>query len=136
MLFVSYEESDEALTGNILSAGIDLQPHMDSGLLRFDTSMPEAMGAEEHLIRLTDEIDSFSPAHVVVDAISACERMGGKAAAFDYMVRLLSVCKHRGITILLINQTFGLAQFHGDIGARHLFHGGHPDFSLLRGSGG
>jgi circadian clock protein KaiC len=71
--------------------------------------MPEAMGVEEHLIRLTDEIESFAPVHLVVDAISACERMGGKAAAFDYLVRLLTVCKQQGITILLVNQTFGLA---------------------------
>ncbi len=109
VLFVSYEESEEALIGNMLSAGVDLQPHVVSGHLRFITSMPEAMGAEEHLIRLTDEIESYSPAHVVVDAISACERMGGKTAAFDYMVRALSACKHRGITIMLVNQTFGLA---------------------------
>jgi circadian clock protein KaiC len=108
VLKVSYEESAEALMGNLLSAGIALQPHLDSGLLRFETSMPEATGAEEHLIRLTEEIDAFRPEHVVVDAISACERMGGKEAAFDYMLRLISVCKDRGITIMLLNQTFGL----------------------------
>jgi circadian clock protein KaiC len=106
---VSYEESAEALMGNLLSAGVALQPHLDSGLLRFETSMPEATGAEEHLIRLTEEIDTFKPEHVVVDAISACERMGGKEAAFDYMLRLISVCKDRGITVMLVNQTFGLS---------------------------
>ena len=109
MMFVSFAESGESLTGNILSAGIQLQPHLDSGCLRFITNMPEALGAEEHLIRLTDEIESFAPQHLVVDAISACERMGSKEAAFDYMVRLLTVCKQRAITILLVNQTFGAA---------------------------
>jgi circadian clock protein KaiC len=109
VLFVSFSESTEALMGNIMSAGIQLQTHLDSGNLRFITSMPEAMGAEEHLIRLTDEIESFGPLHLGVDAISACERMGGKVAAFDYMVRLLTFCKQRGITVLLVNQTFGLA---------------------------
>jgi circadian clock protein KaiC len=109
VLFVSYEESEEALIGNMQSAGVELQPHLEADRLRFITSMPEAMGAEEHLIRLTDELESYAPAHVVVDAISACERMGGRAAAFDYMVRVLSACKHRGITIMLVNQTFGVA---------------------------
>jgi len=44
---------------------------------------------------------------VVVDAISACARMGGEQVAFEYVVRLIYACKERGITCLLTNQTAG-----------------------------
>ncbi len=75
VLYVGFEESEAAMIGNILNAGVDLRPHAESGLLEFLTSMPEAMGAEEHLIRFMVRLNEFGPKHVVVDAISACERM-------------------------------------------------------------
>jgi len=107
VLYVSYEESEAVVIGNVLSAGVCLQPHVESGRLMFLTSMPEAMGPEEHLIRVMNRISTFEPQHLVVDAISACPRMGGKQAAFDFLVRLLNSCKERGITTLLINQLSG-----------------------------
>lgn len=107
ILYVSYEESDLALMGNLLSAGMDLRPHVAANQLAFLTNMPEAIGAEEHFLQVMARIQTFAPQHVVVDAISACERMGGKQAAFEYLMRLLNTCKERGITILLVNQTSG-----------------------------
>jgi circadian clock protein KaiC len=53
-------------------------------------------------------LDEFQPRHVVVDAISACKRMGSELNAFEYLMRLLNACKERGITCLYINQATGL----------------------------
>ena len=105
VLYISFEESEDALVENVFSAGVALKPHIESGQLRMLTSFPEAMGAEEHYIRALEAIEELSPAHVVVDAISACERIGGQQAAFEYLMRLLNACKERGITILMVNQT-------------------------------
>lgn len=104
-LYISFEESEAALVENVLSAGVALRPYIESGNLRVLASFPEAMGAEEHYIRALEAIEELSPAHVVVDAISACERMGGRQAAYEYLMRLLNACKERGITVLLVNQT-------------------------------
>lgn len=106
-LYISFEESMEAVVGNLAGAGIELRPHIERGQLEFLTNFPEAMGAEEHYLRAMKLIESHKPEHVVVDAISACERMGGKQAAFDYLMRLLNACKERGISIFLVNQTAG-----------------------------
>jgi circadian clock protein KaiC len=46
--------------------------------------------------------------HLIVDAISACVRMGSEQAAFDYLMRLVAIVKDRGITAILTNQTAGL----------------------------
>jgi circadian clock protein KaiC len=45
---------------------------------------------------------------VVVEAISACNRIGSDHAAFEYLMRILNDCKERGITCIYINQTSGL----------------------------
>jgi circadian clock protein KaiC len=63
------------------------------------------MGADNHLLRALEAIDEFKPDHLVLDAISACVRMGSTQAAFDYLMRLVGVLKDRGITVILTNQT-------------------------------
>jgi len=42
---------------------------------------------------------------LIVDAISACVRMGSEQAAFDFLMRLVAIVKDRGITAILTNQT-------------------------------
>jgi len=46
--------------------------------------MPVSQGIEEHLVQAFRAIEDFNPIHVIVDAISACRRMGSEYAAFDY----------------------------------------------------
>jgi len=108
VLYVGYEESEAAVIGNMQGVGLALRPHVESSRLKFLTSMPEAMGPEEHLIRVITCMDTFEPQHLVLDAISACHRMGGRQVAFDFLVRLINKCKERGITVLLVNQLSGL----------------------------
>jgi circadian clock protein KaiC len=111
VLYIGFEESEAALIHNVTSTGIALQPHVEAGRLAFLTQFPEALGAEEHFMAALDRIEAFSPQHVVVDAISACYRMGGQRAAFEYLMRLLNLCKERGITVLLLNQLAASTSF-------------------------
>ena len=104
VLYLSYEESSEAMKSSVLSAGVDLEPAVASGHLSFTCRMPESMGSDEHLFLDLARLDAFAPHSMVVDAISACQRMGSGKAAFDYCMRLVNACKQRGITCLLINQ--------------------------------
>ena len=67
-------------------------------------SVPETMGVEEHLWQVIQLLERFRPQHLIVDAISACQRMGSDAAAFDFVVRLMTECKARGVTCLYLNQ--------------------------------
>ena len=106
-LYINFEESQEMMIANMLSPGIDLQPGVRDDSLRFLCVLPESSGIEEHLVRTFTAIDDFAPHHLIVDAISACDRMGGENAAFDYLFRLLHHCKEQGITCILINQLMG-----------------------------
>jgi circadian clock protein KaiC len=107
VLFLSFEESAEAIVASMLSPGIDLQPALQAGTLRFLTAMPEAMGAEEHLFRVLRAMEAFPPQLIVVDALSSSLRMGSEQAAFDYALRLLMACKEDGITCLFTSQLVG-----------------------------
>jgi len=104
VLYISFEESLESLASAVRSVGIRLYDAIESGDLQVLTSIPEALGVEDHLWRIYQAVESFGPRHVVVDAISACQRMGSASAAFDFLVRLLTHCKALGITCLFLNQ--------------------------------
>ncbi|MGM0488587.1 MAG: circadian clock protein KaiC [Planctomycetota bacterium] len=104
-LYVSFEEGEQGLLSAMLSPGLDLAPLIERGMIEILTALPESMGVEEHLLRVVRAVERFQPDHVVVDAISAAPRMGPDVSAFDFLVRLLSACRARGITCLYLNQT-------------------------------
>jgi circadian clock protein KaiC len=107
VLYLSFEESQAALISNMLSPGVDLRPAVKTGNLQFLTLMPESASVEQHLLRVLQILEEFGPDHVIVDAISACHRLGSERAAFDYLLRLVHACKQRGITLIMINQLQG-----------------------------
>jgi circadian clock protein KaiC len=107
VLYLGFEESEEAMVASMLSPGIDLRPATGAGLLRVNTAMPEAFGTEKHLVRAFHAMDEFKPDHCVVDAVSAFVRMGSRRAAFEFAMRLVNRCKDRGITVFMNNQSTG-----------------------------
>ena len=108
VLYLNFEESPESMVSNMLSPGLALQPLIKTGRLVVRSYLPEALGVEEHLFHALKALDEFQPQHAVVDAISACTRMGSEHAAFEYLMRILNACKERGITCINLNQTTGL----------------------------
>lgn len=103
VLYLDFEESWDALVSCMLSPGLDMRPARDSGKLKFISHMPESQGIEEHLIQAFQVIEAFRPHHLIIDAISACRRMGSEHAAFDYLLRIIDHCKQKRITTLLTN---------------------------------
>ena len=104
-LYVSFEESEAALLSAMHSSGIDLAPAIARGTLRLLTVMPEAMGAEQHLVRTLTAIKALRPSCVVLESASACKRMGTEQACFEYLMRLINACKEMSISIVITNQT-------------------------------
>jgi circadian clock protein KaiC len=111
VLYINYEEAQKSMVSGMLSLGIDLRPALDNSLLRIMAVMPESMGIEKHLFVVTHAIKQHNPRHLVIDAISASKRIAGKAAAFDFIMRIVDACKRAGITAFLVNQSETLADF-------------------------
>ncbi len=111
VLYINYEEAQKSLISGMLSVGIDLWPSLDGEMLQVMPVMPESMGIEKHLFVVTRAIQNHKPRHLVVDAISACKRIAGQEAAFDFVMRIVDACKRAGITAFLINQVENSGNF-------------------------
>jgi circadian clock protein KaiC len=98
-LYFAFEESPAQIIRNMRSIGLDLQPHVDAGLLRFEAARPSLFGLEMHLARMYREIEEFAPAAVVVDPISALRGENGDVHAM--LLRIIDLLKSRGITAFL-----------------------------------
>ncbi|MCG8530346.1 MAG: hypothetical protein MI749_06750 [Desulfovibrionales bacterium] len=105
VLYIDFEQSTPAMTTNLLSIGVDLTGYLKDGSFVHMSQLPESKGVEEHLFSALDAIEKHSPKHVILDALSACERMGSKKTAYDYALRVINHCKSQGITVLMLNQT-------------------------------
>lgn len=105
VLYLNFEESPDAMVDNMLSPGLALQSLVTDGTLAIRSYLPEAMGVEEHLFHFLGELETLRPSSVIVDAISACKRMGSEQAAFEYLMRILNACKERGVTCICLNQS-------------------------------
>ncbi len=95
-LYFAFEESPDQIVRNMRSAGIDLQKHIASGLLRFDSARPSLCGLEMHLTRMHRDIETFKPSAVIVDPISAFR--GVQSEIHATLLRLADICKQRGAT--------------------------------------
>ncbi|MEX0773093.1 MAG: circadian clock protein KaiC [Balneolales bacterium] len=106
VLYLSFEQSEQALVSEMLSVGLNLKSLLEKNALRITPVMPESMGMEEHLYRIIQEIEEYKPEHLVLDAISATNRIGSEQAAIEFLIRLHHTAIKRGITCIYTNQIF------------------------------
>lgn len=99
-LYFAFEESPAQIARNLRSVGIDLTPHVDSGLLRFHASRPTLHGLETHLAMILHDVQEFEPAVVVLDPITSLLTTGANNEVRSMVTRLIDSLKSRGITAL------------------------------------
>lgn len=104
-LYFAFEEAAEQIMRNMRSQGIDLAPHVESGLLKFSASRPTFLGLEQHLLQMQRMIEQFKPTIVVVDPISNLDGAGTSSDASALLLRLVDFLKTHGITSLFTNLT-------------------------------
>ena len=100
-LFVSFDEGAEPIARNLSSVGIQLRPHVKSGLLRMYSARTEAVSAEDHLIKLRALIRAHQPRCMVIDPLSAIAKAGGLGAARAVANRLIYMVKDERITVVI-----------------------------------
>ena len=100
-LFVSFDESADRIMRNLTSVGIHLRTHVRTGLLRMYSGRTEAIGAEDHLVKLKTLIREHRPRCMVIDPLSAIAKAGGLAAARAVANRFIYMAKEEGITVMV-----------------------------------
>jgi len=96
-LYLGFEESREQLFRNAAGWGIDFESMEQRGLLKVVCDYPEVMGLEDHLLRIKRDLDEFQPNRVVVDSLSALERVSTMKGFREFVVGLTSFIKHQEI---------------------------------------
>lgn len=99
-LYMCFGESGAEMVRNLASVNVQLEPYVQSGLLRMMSARTESKSAEEHIIQLRALIAEHNPRCLVIDPISAIVKAGGFTMAFAVAHRLLRLCKMKGITVV------------------------------------
>ena len=88
---------------NVASAGIPLERHVQSGLLRFETKRPTSFGFEMHLAHMQRELDRFRPSAVIIDPVTSFR--GPDSEVHALLLRMMDILKTRGITAVFTSLT-------------------------------
>ena len=100
-LYVATEEPKDQIIRNMSSIGLQLEPFVNKGLLRFIATRPTLFGLEMHLASLHRQVEAFQPRAIVLDPISSLLAIGPDSEVKSMLVRLFDYLKMRGITTLM-----------------------------------
>lgn len=105
VLLLGYEESRPQLVRNALSWGVDYQAWERQNLLRMVCQYPEAQGLEGHLYTIQREIEQFRPTRLVLDSVSALERIGNVRNFREFVIGLTSFVKREQMCSLFTSSS-------------------------------
>ncbi|HEX2556109.1 MAG TPA: circadian clock protein KaiC [Microvirga sp.] len=100
-LLISFDEAFAQIERNLASVNIHLQRHVDSGLLATAGLRTGRLSAEEHFHQIIEMVEAHRPDALVIDPISALDKVVGQELAGDLAERLIDEAKGRSITILM-----------------------------------
>jgi circadian clock protein KaiC len=103
--YFAMEESAAQIIRNKRSIGIDLEPWINSGLLKIHTARPSVYGLEMHLATMQKLIDKFKPQVVVLDPITNLISVGSIVEVRSMLTRLIDWLKVKQITSLYTSLT-------------------------------
>lgn len=119
-LFFIFEESPAQVIRNMRSIGIDLEPWVKKGLLRFHAARPSIYGLERHLATIHKQINDFKPGVVAIDPISNLTNIGTIMETKKMITRLIDFIKASHITGIYTNLSQSDSPEETDIGISSL----------------
>ena len=99
-LYFAFEESPQQIIRNMKSIGMDLQTHVDKGLLRFHSSRPTLHGLEMHLLFIVKEVSQFKPSVVILDPITNLVTVGTVSEVKSLLIRLIDFMQNANVTVM------------------------------------
>lgn len=100
-MYFAFEESPAQIVRNMKSIGLNLEPHIKKGLLKFHAARPALHGLEMHLATIYKMIRDFKPKTVVLDPITNLVSVGLINEVNSMLLRLIDFLQGEGITVLL-----------------------------------
>ena len=104
-LFFAFEESQDQIIRNMRSVGVDLEPYVTRGLLKFHNARPSNFGLEVHLALMHKIVSDFQPNVVVVDPVTNFLVVGDLTDTKSMLTRLIDFLKLQQITAMFTSLT-------------------------------
>ena len=114
-LLLSFEEGREQLHRNAGAWGLDFERMEADGDLRIIAEAPEAQALEDHLLRMRAAIADFAPDRVVIDSLTALQRVATAKSFREYVLGLSFHIKQSAVLGLVTaaSEDLGLAGHGG-----------------------
>jgi circadian clock protein KaiC len=106
-LLYTFDETREQIARNAAGWGLDLGAMESSGLLHVNAEYPETGSLEDHFLTIRRAIEDVRPARLVIDTLSALERVATPRALLDFIIALGSLLRQYEITALLTSAPTG-----------------------------
>ena len=104
-LYLAFEESPSQIMRNMRSLGLDLEPCVKKGVLRFHAARPTLYGIETHLATIHKLVREFEPKVLVFDPANSLGFRSTRTDASAMLTRLIDFLKMRGVTAMLTTMT-------------------------------
>ncbi|MCU1691294.1 MAG: putative circadian clock protein KaiC [Frankiales bacterium] len=101
VLLMAYEETREQVYENGEAWGHDFAAYAEQGLLHVVSVYPEVGSLDDHLVEIRSLVDRHQPNRLVVDSLSALERLGSEPSYRQFVIGLTSFVKQIGLATLL-----------------------------------
>lgn len=101
VLFLAYEETRDQVIANGATFGYDLAEQEQSGRMHIVSLYPEVASLDDHLVEIRALVERLQPDRVVVDSLSALERLGSDASFRAFVVGLTSYARTAGVALFL-----------------------------------
>lgn len=118
-LIFAFEESPKQIIRNMRSIGIDLEPWINKGLLKFQATRPTLYGLETHLVSIHESVTDFKPDVVIFDPVSNLISIGNIDEVKSMLMRLIDYLKSKQITSISTYLTL-IGKMETDIGVSSL----------------
>jgi len=102
-LYFAFEESPAQIVRNMRSIGLDLEPWVHQGLLRFHAVRSTVCGLEAHLTMVHQRVQKFQPHVVIFDPVDSMVQAGTLRDATAMLTRLIDFLKVYKVTAFLTN---------------------------------
>jgi len=99
-IYFAFEESPKQIIRNMHSIDVDLQKHVDKGILKFHASRPTLHGLEMHLVAIYKIIKKFKPSVVILDPITNLITVGSVSEVKAMLIRLIDFLQEEQITVM------------------------------------
>ena len=99
-MYFSFEESPSQIIRNMRSIGIDLEPWVQKGLLRFQANRPTFAGLEMHVMTISKAVSTFKPAVVILDPLTSFLIGNNENEVKMMVMRLMDLMKMNKCTTL------------------------------------